>query len=340
MTIDEELKVEIRSELNQIEQKYDVTILFAVCGGSHSQGIANKESDFDIQCVHVSDVIEYVGLDKVKPYYQWESTVDDVEYESWDISRFLKLLYESNNTAIEVLQSNVVIKDHVLKSELREYMQQQFDVLDLYHDYRSSAKNNYLDYLSNHLTSQKNNRYDVIGTTEEGYKVETYDNDSIMVPYEYVDVSEKPPETGFVLSDEQTPDGVDGWESNHPFVSTQYDVTVKRVLHVLLHSLRGKYIQETGKRMDCKLPSIDAETLLKQQVKKYVSDSVYESGLRLLELKRRNKSFHDENEKQQINDVVTSFAVKLPRNIQPDEYSKQQPQKDDLNVIMRENITL
>lgn len=338
--MNEEMKVKIRSELNRLEQKYDVTVLFAVCGGSHSQGIANEESDFDIQCVHVSDVVEYVGLDEVKPYYQWESTVGDVEYESWDISRFLELLYQSNNTAIEVLQSSIVIKDHVLKSELHEYMQQQFDVLDLYHDYRSSAKNNYRDYLSNHLTSHKNNRYDVIGTTEEGYKIETYDDDSVIVPYEYVDVTEKPPETGFVLSNKQTPNGVDEWESNHPFVSTQCDVTVKRVLHVLLHSLRGKYIQETGKRIDCELPSSDAETLLKQQVREHISDSVYESGLRLLELKRTNKSFRDEHEKQQVTDVVTSFAVTLPRNVQPDEYSAQQPHKHDLNVILRENITV
>ena len=67
---------EIKNKLNEIEEKENVTILFAVESGSRAWGFASPDSDFDVRFVYKRNSInDYLKLEGIRNVIEWELNV-------------------------------------------------------------------------------------------------------------------------------------------------------------------------------------------------------------------------------------------------------------------------
>ncbi len=101
------MKDAILAELAACEQKHDVKILYAAECGSRSWGLANQGSDYDVRFVYVRRKDDYLRLEAVRDTIDWRLD-DDLDIVGWDLSKFLRLLRNSNPSVFEWLGSGVV----------------------------------------------------------------------------------------------------------------------------------------------------------------------------------------------------------------------------------------
>lgn len=99
----------ILKELNIIEERHNVKILFAVESGSRAWGFASDDSDYDVRFVYVHKKDWYLNLygnskDVIElPVYNCNDYKLDIN--GWDIRKVLSLLIAGNNTPIEWVHS-------------------------------------------------------------------------------------------------------------------------------------------------------------------------------------------------------------------------------------------
>ena len=62
----------IQKKLDEIEEKEQVKILYAVESGSRSWGFASPDSDYDVRFIYIRDLKYYLGLQKKKDFISWE----------------------------------------------------------------------------------------------------------------------------------------------------------------------------------------------------------------------------------------------------------------------------
>ncbi|WP_298502432.1 DNA polymerase beta superfamily protein [uncultured Methanobrevibacter sp.] len=107
------MKEQILEKLAKIEQRENITVLYAVETGSRAWGHANENSDYDIRFIYrCNDVAEYLVLDKFRDVIQYEEGVFD--FVGWDIKKALYLHFKSNPNLREWMISPVVyISDEI-----------------------------------------------------------------------------------------------------------------------------------------------------------------------------------------------------------------------------------
>ena len=149
------MKDKIKWLLENIEKENGIKILFAIENGSRSWGMASKDSDFDVRFVFYRPLKNYISLSKEKDVItaafgenlnrcavqgSW------VDISGFDIFKYLRLLYSSNPTTLEWLNSPIVYRgDNNLP--LREYMNGNFNQTRLFKHYFSLFKNNYREFI-------------------------------------------------------------------------------------------------------------------------------------------------------------------------------------------------
>ena len=143
------MKSKILKLIKKIEEEKDIKVIFAVESGSRSWNFASKDSDYDVRCVHVSKVKKYLSL--VNPPEQIESLndVENIDLVSWDIRKFLKLLFNSNPTCSEWLNSSIIYIDSFYRTQLKEIFEKGFSKYALKKHYISMARQNYEKYIRN-----------------------------------------------------------------------------------------------------------------------------------------------------------------------------------------------
>jgi len=140
-------KTTILKKIKDIEEQYDIKVVFAVESGSRVWNFASKDSDYDIRCVHVSKGHRYLGIDNPPEQIDSLNEIKDVDICSWDIKKFMKLLYYSNPTVSEWLSSNIIYKNSEYRKQLQELFQKKFCKDALLSHYISMAKQNYFKYI-------------------------------------------------------------------------------------------------------------------------------------------------------------------------------------------------
>ena len=166
--------VNIKKELNKIEEKKDIKILFAIESGSRAWGMHSKDSDYDVRFVYIRpEVNDYLRINKLPEVIEHQE--DDMDCLGFDIFKFTKLLLNSNPSVIEWLNSDIIyIDDEETKELFRKYIEEHFNPLALYHHYRSMCKQNYLKYLkTNLMMTHKKYLYCMRGLVNAKY-VENY----------------------------------------------------------------------------------------------------------------------------------------------------------------------
>ena len=133
------MKEKIKDKLKDIENKNDVTILYACESGSRAWGFDNTDSDYDVRFIYKSnDLHEYLTLSDTRDVI--ECMDDELDIVGWDIKKALKLHFSGNPNLREWLISPIkyVDWDYDIFDGLEE-----FDNAKLKYHYTSIAANNW-----------------------------------------------------------------------------------------------------------------------------------------------------------------------------------------------------
>ena len=121
------MKPIIINKLKEIEDKYNVKILFAVESGSRAWGFPSTDSDYDVRFIYKRNINDYLKIDSVDDFIDIE-IVDELDFKGWDIQKVLRLMLKSNSSINEYLQSPIhYISDEIFEKELFDLAASQFN---------------------------------------------------------------------------------------------------------------------------------------------------------------------------------------------------------------------
>lgn len=144
------MKQEIKKELKQFEEEYNITIIAARDTGSRAWNLHSEDSDYDVSFIYIQNHSDYITTSGYKQNIDRKTgTEHDIEYNSWNLDRFLALLKSSNPAAIEYLQSDITYYEKYsdYMSTLETHTEENFKPLALMMHHHNLAKNQYERYL-------------------------------------------------------------------------------------------------------------------------------------------------------------------------------------------------
>ncbi|ARS89525.1 nucleotidyltransferase domain-containing protein [Natrarchaeobaculum aegyptiacum] len=305
----------VEDTLSSLERRHDVSIVFAAARGSHAWGAAGPDSDYDVGFVFVAtDLRRYAHLEGPPTVLDDSSEPDsdddgdrgnaptvDLECHGWDVTTFARLLAESNQGAIDLLRSPVRYRTTVDPAPLRAFVERTFDPIELYHDWRAIARNNYRKYLSCHLVRDG-----------EVYPIRERDDDGFLV---------------------DAPDGTTRIDADDErYAETATDRTVKRNLTVCRAAMSARYLLATGERGDHDLPALEFEAFLDEQAPTVFDADRIDRARDLLERKRRGEG------SEVVGDLVGRSFATPPRAIDPSIHARGGPDRDRLDAFVDDLI--
>ncbi len=298
-TIPAAARATVDDHLTEIERERDVAVALAVARGSHAWGAASSDSDYDVGFVYApTDLRRYAHLE-----HPPETIVADrgeFEYQGWDVRRFVGLLADSNDGAIDLLRSPIRYRAAVDPAPLREYIERTYDPMDLYHAWRGIATSNYRKYVSHHLVRSDDELFPILEDRDDEYVVETDDG------------------TTTVAADDDR------------FRETQTKPTVKRNLTITRAAMAARYLKATGERGDHDLPALDFASFLAEQAPAVFDADRIERARDLLERKRAGEGG------DRVGDAVGRAFATPPREIDPDVHARAGPDPDRLDGFVDE----
>ena len=154
--IDSDMFLHIQKQLDKIENKYDIEILYAVESGSRGWGFSNKESDYDVRFIYKRPLDYYLSINPQK------DTIDyfdgDLDFVGWDVKKALYLHWKSNPNLREWMAQKIVYKGDC------DFLKDMpsFDKQTLKHHYESIAYNNWKRFVlgkENEMTKKVTKMY-------------------------------------------------------------------------------------------------------------------------------------------------------------------------------------
>ena len=130
-----EMRDKILVELKRIEEFHNVKIIYACESGSRGWGFASTNSDYDVRFIYVNHPKHYIRVDNNKSE-NIEHIVDDkLDICGWSITKTLGLIYKSNPTFLEWIQSPIVYLETEDMNELKEIARSHFIHISGYEHY-------------------------------------------------------------------------------------------------------------------------------------------------------------------------------------------------------------
>jgi len=131
----EEMKAHIIKKLMEIEASEGVRILFACESGSRGWGFPSIDSDYDVRFIYVRKADDYSLLFPLPTEMRFPIT-DDLDIAGWDLFKVLILMYKSNVSPFEWIQSPVVYHEfNGFKTSFRTMIENYFDARRHAHHY-------------------------------------------------------------------------------------------------------------------------------------------------------------------------------------------------------------
>lgn len=124
----------ILKKLKEIESQENVTILYAVESGSRAWGFESLDSDYDVRFIYVRKETDYLNLFSQSDVIEYELN-DVYDIHGWDIQKALRLLYKSNPSLYEWLNSPIVYKTTDLWEKLKPLLLDTFQLSPLFKHY-------------------------------------------------------------------------------------------------------------------------------------------------------------------------------------------------------------
>jgi uncharacterized protein len=149
------VKEHIVEVLKQIEQEYEVKILYACESGSRAWGFPSKDSDYDVRFIYVHQMDWYLSIDQrrdvieVPKHDKVSIPVHELlDVSGWELTKALKLFRKSNPPLLEWLNSTIVYhQSYSTMEQLNKLAGDIFAPNSCVYHYLNMAKGNYRDYL-------------------------------------------------------------------------------------------------------------------------------------------------------------------------------------------------
>lgn len=148
------MKEIIRKKLEEIEKQEHVKVILAVESGSRAWGFESTDSDYDVRFIYVREPEMYLRLDPIRDVIEWQ--LDEVfDISGWDIKKALQLLYKSNPTLFEWINSPIIYKETEEALELRNLANGYFDVKKSVIHYLNMSSTTFNNYLQDDMVKLK-----------------------------------------------------------------------------------------------------------------------------------------------------------------------------------------
>lgn len=151
-------RAEIEHELVQMELECDVRVLLAIESGSRAWGFASPDSDYDVRCVYARPTRDYLVLEQRRDTIEWRLD-KELDVVGWDLTKFLRLMRNSNPTVFEWLESPIVYRADPVFARVREVASRCYAPLASAHHYLGMARRNAHDHLRGKDVSLKKYLY-------------------------------------------------------------------------------------------------------------------------------------------------------------------------------------
>lgn len=141
------MRHKVQRQLNDVERRYGVRVLYACESGSRGWGFASPDSDYDVRFLYVHSLEWYLRVDAPRDVI--ELPIDDeLDVCGWEWRKALGLLKGANPTLIEWLDSPVVYRqDDATVQALKKLIPHWFSPLRARWHYYSMARKNFRGYL-------------------------------------------------------------------------------------------------------------------------------------------------------------------------------------------------
>ncbi|MED3661651.1 nucleotidyltransferase domain-containing protein [Ureibacillus terrenus] len=138
------MEEKIRTKLKEIEQTYQVKVLFAVESGSRAWGLASRESDYEVRFVYIHPLDWYLSIDPHRRDVIELPISDQLDISGWEITKALRLFRKSNPAILEWIRSKAVYVEHdQFIAKLRRLEKDVFHPKSVLSHYIQIAKKNY-----------------------------------------------------------------------------------------------------------------------------------------------------------------------------------------------------
>jgi len=149
------MKEHIQNELQNLEKRKAIKILFAVESGSRAWGFESTNSDWDVRFIYVHEPDWYMSIDEQKETIE-EMLPNDLDLSGWELRKALKLFRKSNPPLMEWLRSPIVYHEAFsTATKLRALAVEYFNPKACLHHYFHMGEGNYRDYLQSEIASIK-----------------------------------------------------------------------------------------------------------------------------------------------------------------------------------------
>ena len=78
----------IIQKLNEIEEKENVKVIFAVESGSRAWGFDSADSDYDVRFIYLRNLESYLKLEKTRDVIEWQLD-ETLDINGWDLKKAL-----------------------------------------------------------------------------------------------------------------------------------------------------------------------------------------------------------------------------------------------------------
>lgn len=130
----------IIQKLPNIEQQYQIKLLFVAESGSRAWGFSSSDSDYDVRGIFIHPKTAYLAIDAPLETLEWIEN-DWFDVGAWDLTKTLRLLRKSNAVLLEWLQSPIIYQQYPsIQAELIRLAQQYYQPKAVLYHYRGIAK--------------------------------------------------------------------------------------------------------------------------------------------------------------------------------------------------------
>lgn len=131
----------IKGQIQEIEQKENIKILYACESGSRAWGFPSKNSDYDVRFIYLKPTEWYLSIDDKRDSIDYPVN-DLLDINGWDIRKALRLFRSSNSVVYEWIQSPIVYKtEGILHETLLRLMNEFYSLRAGMHHYLGMTMN-------------------------------------------------------------------------------------------------------------------------------------------------------------------------------------------------------
>ena len=140
----------IEREIEAIERKHNVRVLFAVESGSRAWRYPSPDSDYDVRFIYAHPMAAYVSIET--PADVIERPIDPVlDVSGWDIRKALQLLLRSNAVLAEWLTSPIRYRDSgSVSADLLRLVRETYYLPAVVYHYDRMARRAFTDVTASH----------------------------------------------------------------------------------------------------------------------------------------------------------------------------------------------